>query len=286
VIVGTLRRLTDALRNARQSIARTEEAYQQEYAQRLWKDQVLQDLSHELRTPLTQIQGYLELLATCQKQVDATTQARFIMQAQLGCEELLSLLTTVMETGPVEGRGHSCYRKMFALQHEIQTVLAHFDPQFLQDYHLQLAVPASLQVYADPRFVRQIVRNVLTNARKYTPEGTCITVSAMPLDMTQERQGQTDMVCVRICDQGPGIPPEQHSLVFQRFVRLPQAAMGKQPGTGLGLAICKQLVEAMDGRIWIESTGRVGEGCCVAFTLVSRPETAVDDCEIVRSASS
>jgi signal transduction histidine kinase len=278
LIVGSLRRMTNALLSAKHEIARTEQAYQQEHVQLLWKNEVLQNLSHELRTPLTQIQGYLELLVICQEQVDAATQARFITHAQQGCEELLNLITAVMEAEPVEGRPQPCHLSMFALQHEIQAVLAHFEPRFLKDYHLQLALPASLQVYADPRFVRQIVRNLLTNISKYTPAQTCITVSAAPHE-------QAGMICVRISDQGPGIPPEQQSLLFQRFVRLPRAAASKQPGTGLGLTICKQLVEAMGGRIWIESTGREGEGCCFAFTLASGPGTSAGRCEMSNGIS-
>src|SRR5205807_8763089 len=81
--------------------------------------------------------------------------------------------------------------------------------------------------------------------------------------------GQADMIRVRVRDQGPGIPLEQQPLLFRRFVRLPNAADSMQPGSGLGLAICKQLVEAMGGVIWVESTGRNGEGCCFSFTLMS-----------------
>ena len=86
--VGVLRRMTDALLGAQHIIARTEQVYRQEHAQNELKDQVLQNLSHELRTPLTQILGYLDLLETYQEQFDAATQARFIMSARSGCEEL------------------------------------------------------------------------------------------------------------------------------------------------------------------------------------------------------
>jgi signal transduction histidine kinase len=151
---------------------------------------------------------------------------------------------------------------VFSLRHEIHTALAHCDSHLLQQHPVELDIADSLQVCADPRYVRQVMRNLLTNACKYTPAGTPITISA-----ADHPQGQDGLVCVSVRDQGPGIPPEQQERVFERFARLPGAAASAQPGSGLGLAICKQLVEAMGGTIWVESTGRDGEGACFSFTL-------------------
>ena len=277
LVVGVLRRVTEVLLGAQHTIACTEQAYQQEHALNELKDQALQNLSHELRTPLTQIQGYLDLLETCQEQLDATTQARFIAYAQSGCEELLSLIKTVMATAQAPGEQQPLHLSVFSLKHEIQTVLAHFEPRFLQDHRVELDIAESLRVRADPRFVRQVVRNLLTNVRKYTPAQTRVIVSAAPMSASNEPSGQVGMICVRFRDQGPGIPLEQQPLLFQRFVRLPNAADSTQPGSGLGLAICKQLVEAMGGSIWVESTGRNGEGCCFSFTLANGSSAAADD---------
>jgi signal transduction histidine kinase len=121
------------------------------------------------------------------------------------------------------------------------------------------------------------MRNLLTNASKYTPAWTPIVVSADPADEADQPGEQAGMVCVHVRDYGPGIPPEQQASLFQRFVRLPNATKGKQPGSGLGLAICKQLIEAMGGTIRVESSGKDGEGCCFTFTLVSASVPCVDD---------
>ena len=275
--VGVLRRMTDALLGAQHIIARTEQVYRQEHAQNELKDQVLQNLSHELRTPLTQILGYLDLLETYQEQFDAATQARFIMSARSGCEELISLIVTALETAHASEVQQPLHLSVFSLQHEIQTVIAHFEPRFLQGYRVELDIAETVQVHADPRFVRQIVRNLLSNACKYTPTQTTITVSAASMSPTNEPHGRAGMICVRVSDQGSGIPLEQQPLLFQRFVRLPNTAESTQPGSGLGLAICKQLVEAMGGSIWVESTGRNGKGCCFSFTLVSGSASGADD---------
>jgi len=273
--VGGLRHVTDTLLDALHKTAQTNQAYQQEHMLNQMKDQALHDVSHELRTPLMQVQGYLDLLTTWQERLDCATQAHFIAQAQNGCDELLSLIETVLGSAP--GAEPLLHMQVFSLRQEVQTVVAHFDPRMLQDYHLDLDLPEVLLVRADPRFVRQIVRNLLTNACKYTPPQTNITMSAAPWLPKDGQQAHTSMICVRISDDGPGIPPEQQPLLFQRFVRLPNATASMQPGTGLGLAICKQLVEAMGGSIWVESPGQNGKGCCFSFTLASASTAGAGD---------
>lgn len=268
--VGALRHVTGALFDERQNIARLQQAYQQEHALNEWKDQALQDLNHELRIPLTQTDGYLELLETYQGELDAATQACFIAFARSGCEELLNLTRTAMETIQAPGTQQPVHARVFSLRQEVHMALAHCEPRLLQDHPVALDIAESMKVYADACFVRQIMRNLLTNACKYTPAQTHIVVSAASMNTTDHPLGQAGMFCVRVRDNGPGIPPEQQASLFQRFVRLPNATASAQPGSGLGLAICKQLVEAMGGTIWVESTGRNGEGSCFSFTLASR----------------
>ena len=74
-------------------------------------------------------------------------------------------------------------------------------------------------------------------------------------------------VCLSIQDAGPGIPPEELPLLFEKLVRLKRDLAGPTRGTGLGLYICKHLVEAMGGHIWVESSGRMGEGSRFCITL-------------------
>jgi len=265
--VGLLRRITDVLQSARQAAVHVEHAYQQEHALNVLREQALQNLRHELRTPLTQIMGYLELLEMYRDHHGADVQAYFLASARSGCEELLSLTETALATAQDPGAQHPQRLRAFSLRHEVQRVLADFEPRFLQERQVELEIAEAVQMYADPHFVRQVVRNLLTNACKYTPVQTPLRVSAVRMSATDQPHGRAGMICVQVSDQGPGIPPELQSQLFQRFVRLPDATASTQPGSGLGLAICKQLVEAMGGSIWVESTGRTGEGCCFAFTL-------------------
>lgn len=256
LVIAGLRQMTDTLLETRQ-------AYQQAHLLNAAKDQILYSLNHELRTPLTQIQGYLELLSDYYDQLDSATRTQYLARAQGGCDELLGLISTALDTVPGTRKRRPLQLQTFSLSYEVQMVMMHFTPAMLQEHPLLLEIDDTFYAQGEPRFVRQIIRNLLTNACRYTPAQTAIRLRAEYL----HEQGETESICVQVIDSGPGIPPEQQGLLFQQFVRLPNAYLTNIPGSGLGLAICRQLVEAMGGRIWVESSGQKGEGCCFSFTL-------------------
>src|SRR5579884_476705 len=272
LVVGALRHVTVTLLAERQRVERLQRTYQKEHMLSEWKERIFQDLSHELRVPLTQTNGYLDLLETYQDSLDEATRTQFLSLARSGCDELLNLTRIAIETLRASDMRRPLTMSLFSLRQEVQAVLSLYESRLLQEHHVDLEIPDSVYVYADSGFVRQIMRNLLTNACKYTPAWTPVVVSADPADEAD----QTGMVCVHVRDYGPGIPPEQQASLFQRFERLPNATKGKQPGSGLGLAICKQLVEAMGGTIRVESSGKDGEGCCFTFTLISASVPCVD----------
>ena len=84
-----------------------------------------------------------------------------------------------------------------------------------------------------------------------------------------------ESVCIWVQDAGLGTAPHEIPLPFGKFVRLKRDQAGTLPGAGLGLYICKQLVEALGGRIWVESSGVVGEGSRFSFTLPSAAQTSI-----------
>src|SRR5579885_3476858 len=198
--VGGLRRLTLALLHTRETIAHIERAYQQERARNERKDQALQDLRHELRTPLTQIQGYLDLLGTFHQQCDITTRARFIAVAQSGCEELLNVIETNLATAQASTK-QPPRMSIFPLKRELQNVLTAFGPEFLWNHPVRLEMAEAVLVHAEPHFVRQIMRNLLTNIDKYTPPATCVTVTAAATGArrhsARERPGAGDLQATR-----------------------------------------------------------------------------------------
>jgi signal transduction histidine kinase len=119
--------------------------------------------------------------------------------------------------------------------------------------HFHIATQDSAIVRADPKRVSQIVGNLVGNAIKFTPEQGSVSLRTIHDD---------DQVVFQVVDDGPGIPPEQMSHLFDNFW---QARKNDQRGVGLGLAIAKELVEAHGGKIWVES--EVGHGSTFSFSL-------------------
>jgi signal transduction histidine kinase len=119
------------------------------------------------------------------------------------------------------------------------------------------------------QYFRQILRNLLSNAFKYTPAGTEVLVSARPNGKASHPSESALQICIQVKDAGPGIPPDELPDLFHQFVRLKRDISGQVRGSGLGLYISKQMVEAMGGRIWAESAGIPGQGSCFCFTLAA-----------------
>ncbi len=258
-----------------------ETAYEQQLHLNELKDQFLLNVNHELRTPLTEIHGYLDLLAEYRGQLDEAMQNTFIDHAVHGSEELLQLVSNVLDA--IRGdtfRKEARYEELSMAQ-MVNEVIALFEPNKQRDYDLQAHIAESVMVRADRQFLHQILVNLLSNAFKYTPHGTTITISAEPFVHMSENEAQETRPKVLVCisDAGPGIPSEDIPLLFGKFVRLKRDMVGSVRGTGLGLYICKQMVENMGGRIWVESTGIPGEGCRFFFTLDALPSSPADESE-------
>ena len=265
--------LSEANERLEKQAIQLESAYEQQLHLNELKDQFLLNVNHELRTPLTEIHGYLDLLTEYRGQLDEAMQNTFIDHAVHGSEELLHLVSNVLDAirGDVFRKEPQFEELSIALM--VNEVIALFEPNKQQDYELHVHIPHSLLVRADRQFLHQVLVNLLSNAFKYSPRGTPITISAEPLVQSSGNGTQHDLPQVRVCvqDAGPGIPPADIPLLFGKFVRLERDMVGSVRGTGLGLYISKQMVENMGGRIWVESTGVPGEGSRFYFTLDALP---------------
>lgn len=238
-------------------------AYEQQRKINELKDQFLLNVSHELRTPLTVLGGSLELLAMLHEHLDPLERVNVLQEALKSHFELVDLVDHVLDATSVEDEPPQVQPELVHLHQFLHDMLAHLDPEDVQallSYTIHLQVPAQLTVWADPRLLRQILSNLLSNIFKYVPSQTNICIEA-----TQSTPTSPVSLCVQ--DAGPGIPPAELPLLFEKFVRLNRDLAGTTRGTGLGLYLCKCLSEAMGGHIWVESSGRQGEGSRFYITL-------------------
>lgn len=239
-------------------------AYEEEQRLHQAKDRFIQHVNHELRTPLTALSGCLELLIAQNERFDEETRASFLQNAMLSCEELQLLVNNVLESLQVNSGQIEMVLKEVCLANIAREVIQQSDPRWQLEPRVQLEIPAEMTALAHPQYLRQILRNLLSNAVKYAPGPQPILVSAR---LTVTPGKTTPEVCICVKDAGPGIPPGEIQQLFGQFIRLQRDALGQIRGSGLGLSISKHLVEAMGGRIWVESTGVPGEGSCFSFTL-------------------
>jgi signal transduction histidine kinase len=244
-----------------------EGAYEQQRRLNEMKDQFVLNVSHELRTPFTQVYGYLELLETFHDTLTNDKQMEYIHQAAQGCEALLTLTNTILDVARTDAHTNPPQVQELFVADIVREVLEQLEPLQRQEHPIHLEIAEGLVAQADPQSLCQVLRNLLSNAFKYTPPQTAVCVVATRCDPAAQGQDDTSQVCICVEDSGPGIPPEDIPLLFGKFVRLKRDLAGSIPGTGLGLYICKQLVVAMGGSIWVESSGVAGQGSRFYFTL-------------------
>ena len=234
-------------------------AYERQKELDRMKDQFITTASHELRTPLTAVRGYIELLGDFGLQLPPEELTMCIEKARHGCDELTLLVENIMNVSRVQVDIENVKLSSVPLAASVTPILEILEAIALQDhYTMQHRIPTDVFVIADDLRLRQVLLNLVGNALKYSPAGSEVEITC---DVDDEN------VTVHIRDHGLGVPLEDQECLFDRFVRLERDMNSPARGTGLGLYISKQLIEAMGGRIWVESTGNPGEGSDFVFTL-------------------
>ncbi|HJT55251.1 MAG TPA: ATP-binding protein [Ktedonobacteraceae bacterium] len=227
------------------------------------KDQFIMTASHELRTPLTAVQGYIELLEQYNETLPVHTRAEFIAKAHRGCDELTLMVGNIMDASRVQVDVEQIRLSPVSLANSVQHILEILDGVLRRENRsVTVDIAADIQVMADDLRLRQVLLNLVSNAIKYSPVGTAIDIAG---------NAGNEMVTVRVRDYGLGVPSNQQERLFGRFVRLERDMNSPVRGAGLGLYISRQLIEAMGGRIWLESRGVQGEGTTFFFTLRAAP---------------
>jgi signal transduction histidine kinase len=238
-------------------------AYERQKELDQFKDQFIMTASHELRTPLMAVQGYIELLSQYNDEISAETRTEFIEKAHRGCDELALMVGNIMDASRLQLEAERIHLAPVELASSARHVMEILEAVTTREQRpVNLAISPGLCVLADELRLRQILLNLLSNALKYSPPGSTLQVLAI--------QGQ-GLVRISVRDYGMGVPPEEQQRLFERFVRLERDINSPVRGAGLGLYISRRLVEAMGGRLWVESSGVSGEGSTFSFTLQRAP---------------
>src|SRR5580658_7256876 len=223
------------------------------------KSDFLATMSHEIRTPLNAIIGMADVLSATPLSSD---QQKCVDVFQRNGVSLLNLINDILDLSKVEaGRvdleaTEMDLREVIARAMEVVEVRATAKALSLRQV---IAPGVPLQLIGDPHRLRQIIINLLGNSIKFTDQGGLEV--RVDLDPDDTRPGRLRF---GISDTGIGIPQDKLGLIFESFSQADSSTTRKYGGTGLGLAISKQLVELMDGRIWVES--QLGVGSVFFFT--------------------
>jgi two-component system sensor histidine kinase GlrK len=216
-------------------------------------------MSHELRTPLTTIKEGINLLLESLKGKEVTDkQKRLITIINEECNRLINLVNSLLDLSKMEA-GMMVYNFTHAdIIILINKITREMEPLTeTKNIFIETDISESLPfVRADIDKMLEVLRNLIGNAVKFTPNGGKVQISA---------QATENVVSVSVSDTGTGIPKERMEMIFDKFKRATLGDSGKIMGSGLGLYIVKQIINAHGGRIWVESMA--GKGSTFTFVL-------------------
>lgn len=214
-------------------------------------------MSHELRTPLNGILGITSLLHEQHFGLLNEKQQEYVEQISESGKHLLSLVNDLLDIAKIDAGSMELNSTPFDLVECITSTLGMIESLIQRKgMDLQTELPEALLVDADYLRVRQILFNLLANAIKFTAKGGQITVQATD---------ETDMLIIKVTDNGIGMTREEQDQIFYEFYQASQNNKGQTDGTGLGLALSKRLVKLHGGNIGVSS--EVGIGSTFWFTL-------------------
>lgn len=216
----------------------------------------ISNAAHELSTPLTAISGFAETLATQDFQQPELTH-HFAQVIYEQAQRMNRLIQDLLQLARLETLSHSQELSLtpVSVQPAIRSVLSQLSPCFQEKKQTVLFPSAKddpqndLQIAAVPELFRQIIRNLLENANKYTPADGKIHIFL---------EASPQCITIRIADNGIGIAPEHLPRIFDRFYRVDKARARSTGGNGIGLSLVRYLTELFHGSIQVEST--IGQG--------------------------
>ncbi len=215
------------------------------------KSEFLANMSHEIRTPMNAILGFLSLVMESPSIPDA--ERKHLVTAKTSADSLLGLINDILDLSKLGNNKlvieNYCFN-LYKLMNEVYDTMNIKAQE--KGLRFQLDIKPSLPKFysGDPLRLKQVLINLTDNAIKFTPKGT-VYIRVMPAETE-------DLLHFIVEDTGIGIPPDRVKRIFESFTQADNSTTRQFGGTGLGTTIVKELVELMDGKIWVDSTMEKG----------------------------
>ncbi|MBI2522607.1 MAG: hypothetical protein HYV97_19460 [Bdellovibrio sp.] len=217
---------------------------------------LIANVSHELRTPLSTMRSSAEILLAGALS-DPEQTKRFVTAIMRNITLLSGIVEDLLDLSSIDAGEYQLELQTISVLVAGYRAFEHVGIAAKnKSMVLEIQIPEGTEILADEQAFDQVLFNLMTNAVKYTPENGHIKLQA---------RLEGDMVRIEVVDNGPGIAPEFRLKIFERFFRVDAARSRDSGGTGLGLAIVKDLVEKMNGKVWVECPEPSGSSFCMTF---------------------
>ena len=236
------------------------------------KNRFLSNITHELRTPLCVIINACDFLKGGYSGTLNEKQYRYVDNASECGSHLLTLINDLLDLTRLRSGKTKAVFSRFSIHQFVENIVNEMR-NFRPDAHIDMQLsftPDDFSITADPQMLRQIIYNLLSNALKFSPPYSRITIQVQKLEDSRQMR-------ISIADQGIGIAPENIERIFNEFEQVENPLTKKQSGTGLGLPIVKKLTELHHGNISLQSTPGKGTECILLLPLEQNPEAAQED---------
>lgn len=245
-------------KKALEELVRSKQALQEANAT---KDKFFSIIAHDLRNPIGSIKNLAEILM---KQATLNEdQHQFIQHIQTLSANTVALLEDLLNWARSQSGQLNCHPQYFNVSQEIDQAKESLKDLAIQkNITLRVLMQHTVQAYGDTKLFQTIVRNLISNAIKFTHEGGIITI---------QNQTTENAIKITIADNGVGIAPERIPDLFHVEKNYSTPGTANEAGTGMGLPLCKEFVTKMGGEIWIES--QPGKGTYISFTIPSDLQT-------------